>query len=218
MKTHVFDPQTYRSAQEPRACPNRAFHAPWPTRVVVVGVAVRSSRLAEDHLDLLRASECAQAPLLQRAIVDARLGGEVEVSLLTRLRSVARSLDDIRSIMAPRGRKPQDTVATAFEDLAPSLERFRDQSQDGDDDDAAQLWGDLAEISARWVDIKCRRGEPRSSWTHQALRSHLWGEGGRGGRQSRYPGPELLDSKLTFSASDHDVQDGCVTPGSHKLL
>ena len=22
----------------------------------------------------------------------------------------------------------------------------------------------------------------------------------------------------TFSASDHDVQDGCVTPGSHKLL
>jgi hypothetical protein len=22
----------------------------------------------------------------------------------------------------------------------------------------------------------------------------------------------------TFSASDHDVQDGCVTPGTHKLL
>lgn len=169
MKTHVFDPQTYRSAQEPRACPNCAFHAPWPTRVVVVGFAVRSSRLAEDHLDLLRASECAQAPLLQRAIVDARLGGEVEVSLLTKLRSVARSLDDIRSVMAPRGRKPQDTVATAFEDLAPSLERFRDQSQDGDDDDAAQLWGDLAEISARWVDI----GLDRDAWDVPLSLEHL---------------------------------------------
>lgn len=123
----------------------------------------------EDHLELLRASEGAQAPLLQRAIVDARLGGEVEVSLLTRLRSVARSLDDIRSVMAPRGRKPQDTVATAFEDLASSLERFRNQSQENEDQLAAELWGDLADISERWSEI----GLDREAWDVPLSLEHL---------------------------------------------
>lgn len=63
-------------------------------------------------------------------------------------------------MMAPRGRKPQDTVATAFEDLASSLARFRDQSQEGNDVAIAQLWGDLADISARWTEV----GLDRDVW------------------------------------------------------
>ena len=121
----------------------------------------------EDHLDLLRASEGAQAPLLQRSIVDARLGGETDASLLTRLRSVARSLDDIRSVMAPRGRKPQDTAATAFEDLASSLDRFRDQA--ADDDEVKELWRDLAEIAGRWESI----GLDREAWDVPLSLEHL---------------------------------------------
>jgi hypothetical protein len=42
--------------------------------------------------------------------------------------------------------------------------------------------------------------------------------GGKHGREPRHQGPERLDSEPHVFRLCHDVQDGCVTPGSHKLL
>jgi hypothetical protein len=112
----------------------------------------------EDHLSLLRAAGGAQAPLLQRAVVDARLGSESDVGLITQLRNVLRSLEDARSVSMPPGRKPQEAVRAALASLAAGLKANEEQAAEAGDATAEQMWERLHEVALRWQQLDLLSG------------------------------------------------------------
>jgi len=112
----------------------------------------------DDHLAFLRASEGAQAPLLQRAVADARLGSQLDRGLLTQLRNVARSLGDIRDLSNAKTKKPQEILRGSLASLASGLSALAIEAGTSGADDAAQLWTDLSESAARWEDLELLQG------------------------------------------------------------
>lgn len=105
----------------------------------------------EDHLALLRASEGTQAPLLLRAIADARLVSGDDVGFALQLRHVMRSLDDLAGIAASApGRKPQDVLAQFCIELLASLRAMQHAT---DKMEHRQLWGRMADEAERWQEM-----------------------------------------------------------------
>lgn len=87
----------------------------------------------DEHLELLRAAEGVQAPLLQRAIADARVASAESGELLHRLRVVRRSLDNIKAV--ERDKKPQEKLLSQFKGLKECLNRYIATS-----DELAESW------------------------------------------------------------------------------
>lgn len=104
----------------------------------------------EDHLDLLRASEGTQAPLLLRAIADARLVDEEELGFALQLRQVKRAIDDLASIVtASTGRKPQELIAQFCTTLTSSLQSLQETAEG----ERAALWRQMVDRAEAWEDI-----------------------------------------------------------------
>jgi DNA helicase HerA-like ATPase len=115
----------------------------------------------DDHLALLRAGEGAQAPLLQRAVADARLGKLDEHGQLTVLLHVRRVCDDARAIMnSPDAKKPQGNINALLSGLGTTLQQMAAE----DLGQGADLWSDLATIAGRYptVGINGASWEPLS--------------------------------------------------------
>ena len=111
----------------------------------------------DDHLALLRAGEGAQAPLLQRAVADARLGRVDQRGQLTVLLHVRRLCDDARAIMTDaQPRKPQANLAALLSGLNATLEQMANE----DTGEAASLWTELATVAVRYEEI----GIDATSW------------------------------------------------------
>jgi DNA helicase HerA-like ATPase len=70
-----------------------------------------------EHLLFLRASEGAQAPLLQRAIADARLGDDNEHAFVNSLLMLNRHLDSIEALLGLTSGKPQEVVLNSLRSL-----------------------------------------------------------------------------------------------------
>lgn len=87
----------------------------------------------DEHLELLRAAEGVQAPLLQRAIADARVASAESGELLHRLRVVRRSLENIKAV--ERDKKPQEKLLAQFKGLKECLNRYIDSP-----DELAESW------------------------------------------------------------------------------
>jgi DNA helicase HerA-like ATPase len=113
----------------------------------------------EDHVSLLRAAEGAQAPLLQRAVVDARLGSAADVGLITQLRNVLRSVDDTRFVSLPPGRKPQEAVRATLASLAAGLKANQEQANQAGDAEGEQLWQELQKTATRWETLSLLTGQ-----------------------------------------------------------
>lgn len=115
----------------------------------------------EDHLALFRASEGAQAPLLQRAVADARLGNIAERGQLAILLHVRRVCDDARAILeSPNARKPQGNLNALLSGLSTTLEQMAAR----DAGEAASLWHGLAEVASEYpaIGINATLWEPLS--------------------------------------------------------
>ena len=68
----------------------------------------------QEHLALVRASEGAQAPLLQRAVTDARLGDDDVHAYLSSLILLLRLLDRVERLTTVDSRKPQEALYYAL--------------------------------------------------------------------------------------------------------
>jgi uncharacterized protein len=105
----------------------------------------------EDHIAFFRAREGAQAPLLQRAIADARFASRVDVGVLGQLRNVGRNMEDIRELSIAGGRKPQESLGNALGALAASLKSLQDRATAaGTDTTAIKYWTEMASAAATW--------------------------------------------------------------------
>jgi DNA helicase HerA-like ATPase len=113
----------------------------------------------DDHLSLLRASEGAQAPLLQRALVDARLASQADVGIVTQLRNVLRSVEDARFVSTPPARKPQESVSTALASMAAGLKVNQERAAEAGDGEAADTWQKLHDVASRWPDLNLVSGQ-----------------------------------------------------------
>jgi DNA helicase HerA-like ATPase len=96
-----------------------------------------------EHLELANAGEGAQAPLLQRAVVDARLASDESADQLRTLRVVARAIEDIRAA-SRAGRKPQEVVKGLLTGLDSALAKLADEAEASGDESSQKRW-----ISAR---------------------------------------------------------------------
>lgn len=114
----------------------------------------------EDHLALLRASEGAQAPLLQRAVADARLAGDADRGLVTHLRSVTRSIQDVRDLSnaPPRG-KPQEPLRATLSMLAAGLEKLRDEALASGNEQSHALWDEVLGVASGWASLNLLQGD-----------------------------------------------------------
>lgn len=120
----------------------------------------------EDHLDLFRAGEGAQAPLLQRAIADARVGQIENQSFLTLLMNVRRVCDDAQSILLNPGQKPQANLSALFNGLATQLGQLASQAEG----DAATFWSELStEVQGHHLGLNANSWDPLSLNQRQAI-------------------------------------------------
>jgi len=116
----------------------------------------------EDHLALFRAGEGAQAPLLQRAVADARIGPAGERDRLTLLLHVRRVCDDARGILNNAdARKPQANLDALLGGLETTLERLADENAG----EAGELWHELSEIASSYGHV----GIDPNSWDPLSL-------------------------------------------------
>jgi uncharacterized protein len=113
----------------------------------------------EDHIALLRASEGVQAPLLQRAIADARLGADLDRGLLAQLRNLTRTVQDIRDLTMSKARKPQEVIRGLLASLSSSVAAWRVESESSGDVDASELWNELAQVAATWEGLNLLVGQ-----------------------------------------------------------
>jgi uncharacterized protein len=93
----------------------------------------------EEYLELLRAAGGVQAPLLQRAIADARTASSNTGLGLHRVRVVRRSVDSIRSTERHE-KKVQEKLLNLCKGLCSYLD---DYVGDEDDEGLKQIWGDM---------------------------------------------------------------------------
>lgn len=117
----------------------------------------------EEHLAMLRASDAVQAPLLQRAIADARLGAGGQGSPLARLRVIRRSVDVVRALDGSPSRRPQPAIAAQMAALEEQVVTYRDEGVD--DDPLADAWTRMAAIAVKWHDLHLLSGN--DAWDAQ---------------------------------------------------
>ncbi len=117
----------------------------------------------EEHLSLLRASELAQAPLLQRAIADARLREGVESDLLSNVRIMSRVIGTIREIDQSGSRTPQPPLAGQFSSLESEISSLRKSAEEANQDEAASIWTGIGEFVAKWKDLDLVT-DPKKAW------------------------------------------------------
>lgn len=77
----------------------------------------------DEHLELLRAAEGVQAPLLQRAVADARVASLRSGDSLHRLRVVRRAIENIETIERTE-KKIQEKLINQFAGLEESLDEY----------------------------------------------------------------------------------------------
>lgn len=115
----------------------------------------------EEHLAFLRASEQVQAPLLQRAIGDARLGAGAKRDDLARLRLVTRVVDTISEIPLGKNRQLQPTLVGQFRSLVTQVGAYlQDAKEKGED---TESWEVLHASADRWTGLDLIE-EERKAW------------------------------------------------------
>jgi hypothetical protein len=105
----------------------------------------------EDHLALLQAGEGVQAPLLQRAVADARLarGDEQDTAFfILNVRRTARSVRDMCEHPS-NSRKPQETLAKTLDDLAIDVDAAYDAREAEEMTDATKVWERVRDVATR---------------------------------------------------------------------
>ena len=117
----------------------------------------------DEHLSLMRASEQAQAPLLQRAVADARLGEATESDLLANVRIIRRVIGTIREIDQSKARTPQPLIAAQFSSLASLVGSLRKSAEEEKQTEAAAIWTDIEGIVAGWTDLNLVV-DPKKVW------------------------------------------------------
>lgn len=108
----------------------------------------------DEHMELLRAAEGLQAPMLQRSIADARITGLRAGELLRRLRVVRRTVDHLIDIDRSE-KKPQEKLASQFNELTACLADYVAAS-----DDLNQKWQEMQAV----LDDVTALGLSTSSW------------------------------------------------------
>jgi DNA helicase HerA-like ATPase len=117
----------------------------------------------EEHLAILRASDAVQAPLLQRALADARLGAGGHGSPLARLKVIRRSIDIVRALDGSPSRKPQPAIELQFRALEEQVSTYRDEADPADP--MSGSWTQMAACAARWSELGLVRGN--DAWDAQ---------------------------------------------------
>lgn len=121
---------------------------------------------SEEHIALLRAADAVQAPLLQRAIADARLGSETSVR--AQLLVVKRSVDTLRGLDGGGGQKPQPAMARHFEGLQLLVEDYAAGASDAEwRTRCERIGGILADVP----ELGLERDEKRA-WDAGQLNAH----------------------------------------------
>lgn len=106
----------------------------------------------EDHASFALAREGVQAPVLHRAISDARLANEERKSLLSQLRILRLSLESIRyQSMNQEARKPQASLAAVLTPLEPTLRAFAGAAATVGDPEVKAMWEDAAHMASQSI-------------------------------------------------------------------
>ena len=108
----------------------------------------------EEYLELLRASGGVQAPLLQRAIADARTASSSTGPGLHRVRVVRRSVDSIRSTERHE-KKVQEKLLNLCQGLCSCLD---DYVGDEEDERLKQVWLDMRQALKGLNSVKLSAG------------------------------------------------------------
>ncbi len=117
----------------------------------------------EDHLGLLRAGEGAQAPLLQRAVADARLA-QGSGDALMEILSLATWIHDVRNTLATSpGRKPQAVLAIAVRELEQNATAIQSRHAMAGEGDEVERWTKVASIAGKWKALGLKVGE-KEGW------------------------------------------------------
>ncbi|MGH2499599.1 MAG: ATP-binding protein [Candidatus Limnocylindria bacterium] len=119
-----------------------------------VGVLVAPSWFmdTEDHASFALAREGVQAPVLHRAIADARLANEDRKSLLSQLRILGLSLDTIRyQSTSHESRKPQTSLAAVLTPLEATLTAFAGEAAAVGDSEVQAMWEGAANIARQSI-------------------------------------------------------------------
>ena len=107
---------------------------------------------ADEHVELLRAAEGIQAPLLQQALTDARVTGLKEGDLLDGLRLVRRTVETML-VIERESRKPQGGIEEQLDGLAGILEEYEDR-----DDQLRARWAEMRIAIGRRSELELNDG------------------------------------------------------------
>lgn len=108
----------------------------------------------DEHLELLRAAGGVQAPLLQRAIADARSADSRSGLGLHRVRVVARSVESIRSTERNE-KKVQEKLLNLCKGLCACLDSYVD---DEDNERLHRIWQDMRHTMKKLNDLQLQSG------------------------------------------------------------
>lgn len=121
---------------------------------------------SDEHIALLRAADAVQAPLLQRAIADARLG--TETSVRAQLLVVKRSVDTLRGLDGSGGQKPQPAIARHLDGLRFLVEDYVVVASEAE---WRARWERIGEILGGVSELGLERDEKRA-WDAGQLNAH----------------------------------------------
>ena len=109
---------------------------------------------SEEHVELLRAAEGVQAPLLQRSIIDARMAGRLHSDLLVRLGVIRQSLEIISKVALSEN-KAQEKVSEQLSGLKLCLESYCEAN-----DALRSYWQEMCNVLEDITEL----GLDKSSW------------------------------------------------------
>ena len=126
----------------------------------------------EDHLALLQAREGVQAPLLQRAVADARLQASAATAKARRVFAVARGVDDIRNLGSPDMRA-NDSYRLGFQGVVDYANTCRGLASAEGDAVSEAAWRAISDAvtirNFNWAGAAAPWQTPLTPQQHQAI-------------------------------------------------
>ncbi len=146
---------------------------------------------SEEQIALLKAAEAVQAPLLQRAIADARLGGGGQ-SLQHQLLLVRKSVEILRALDGGGSKKPQPAMAAQFDGLLSLLGDYTEQAATSNSA-AEAMWRRLSSALDPVAELQLERNEQKA-WDAGQLNAQ---------QRQRYEDVlRSLDEEVTWAFND----------------
>lgn len=117
-----------------------------------------------EHISLFQAGEGVQAPLLQRAVADARLASVGGEDFATRVLTYARSVEDNKQLLNATSKKIQEVVNYGLRSLRDYANQWHAVASEDEDSDEYKIWDKIIASFAEFEPNKLAFQSGADAW------------------------------------------------------